>query len=80
MQRVEGHDLSGDAVSEIAHACWREQGTWGPHEAGWGETQAGSLCVSVSLGADSVHWGQYWGNVGIWRDQVYGTGVLGYVV
>ena len=51
-----------------------------PMRLGGGETQAASLCVSVSLGADSVHWGQYWGNAGIWRDQVYGTGVLGYVV
>lgn len=43
--------------------------------------QPGSLTVCFSkFGAESVLWGQHWGIVGVFKDQVYGTGVLGCVM
>ena len=36
-----------------------------------------SVLYLVSLGSESVHWGQHWGNVGPFRDEVCGTGVVG---
>lgn len=73
IERVEVHSLCVAMLNYLQNFQSWPRLAGGNREPGvpmrMGGTQAGYLCASVSLGADSVYLGQHRGSVGLFRGQ-----------